>query len=281
MECPSPCAIQAASIHIREVVRIITLTTDFGRDSSYVAAMKGVIFSINPAAMIVDISHAIAPQNIAEGAFMLGEATRWFPPNTIHVAVVDPGVGTDRKIVYASVGNQRYVCPDNGLLSYVCHERQPHQVVEVTNRSLFLPEVSPTFHGRDIMAPVAAHLSLGLLPEKLGPRFDRLNLFEWPRSRRLVNCITGRIMFADSFGNLITNVRREDLPSDVRPANFVVEAARQRFAGIVNTYADSPAGAPVALYGSSGLLELAIVQGNAARQLQIPLGDDISIRWEE
>jgi S-adenosylmethionine hydrolase len=262
------------------VSRFITLTTDFGRDSPYVAAMKGVILSINPAASIADISHAIGPQNIAEGAFVLGAATRWFPPHTIHVAVVDPGVGAKRKIVYVRVGDQQFVCPDNGLLSYVCRDRQPEQAFEVTNQSLFLDEVSHTFHGRDIMAPVAAHLSLGLLPEKLGPRLDELNLFEWPRAQPRVNGFTGRIMFSDSFGNLITNVRREDLPGDVHPAKFVVETAGQRFTGIVRTYADSPAGAPVALFGSSGLLELAIVQGNAAQQLQIPLGHEISMRWE-
>ena len=131
------------------------------------------------------------------------------------------------------------------------------------------------------MAPVAAHLSLGLLPEKLGPRLDELNFFEWPCAQPRINGITGRILFADSFGNLITNVRREDLRANVHPDKFVVEAAGRRFAGIVKTYADSSAGAPVALFGSSGWLELAIVQGDAAVQLQISPGDDISIRWEE
>jgi S-adenosylmethionine hydrolase len=261
------------------VSRLITLTTDFGRDSLYVAAMKGVILSVNPSAFIVDISHAIGPQNIAEGAFVLGESTRWYPPNSIHVAVVDPGVGTQRKIAYARVGEQQYVCPDNGLLSYLCRERQPEQAIEVTNPSHFLDKVSHTFHGRDIMAPVAAHLSLGLPPEQLGPPLDALNLFEWPRAQRLDNCLTGRIMFADSFGNLITNVCREELPADVPPAKFVIEAVRQRFMGIVRTYADASAGAPVALFGSSGLLELAIVQGKAAEQSQIRIGSDISIRW--
>jgi S-adenosylmethionine hydrolase len=266
-------------LQIRYLSRSITLTTDFGRDSPYVAAMKGVILSINPAAAIADVSHGITPQNIAEGAFVLGEATRWFPRDSIHLAVIDPGVGTDRKIVYARVGDQQYVCPDNGLLSYVCRDRQPEQAFEVINQSFFLDEVSQTFHGRDIMAPVAAHLSLGLLPEKLGPRLDRLNNFDWPRARRFDTSLTGRIVFIDSFGNLITNVRREDFPYDVNPANFVVEAAPQQFIGIVKTYADSLAGAPVALFGSSGFLELAIVHGNAARQLKIPVGREISIQW--
>ena len=258
---------------------VITLTTDFGRDSPYIAAMKGVILSINPAATIVDISHGIAPQNIADGAFVLGETIQWFPANTIHVAVVDPGVGTARKIVYARVDAQQYVCPDNGLLSYVCRDRQPDVTFEVTNRSLFLHEVSSTFHGRDIMAPVAARLSLGMAPSELGPPLKKLDLFEWPRPERRPNSIVGRILHADSFGNLITNIRREDLPSDIEPAYFVVETAQHRFDGIVRTYFESPPRTPVALFGSSGLLELAIVQGNAAVELEIAVGDNFGVRW--
>jgi S-adenosylmethionine hydrolase len=260
---------------------IITLTTDFGRDSPYVAAMKGVILSINPTATIVDISHGIGPQNIAEGAFVLGETTPWFPRDCVNVAVIDPGVGTNRRIVYERVGSQQYVCPDNGLLSYVCRDRKPEQSVEVTNRSLFLADVSNTFHGRDIMAPVAAHLSLGASAEQLGPPLDDLKLFNWPHPERRGNSVLGRILLADSFGNLITNIRREVLPGNIDPAGFVVEAAHNKITGIANTYLDSPPGSPVALFGSGGLLELAIVEGNAAQQLQIPVGDEVVVRWRE
>jgi S-adenosyl-L-methionine hydrolase (adenosine-forming) len=258
---------------------IITLTTDFGHDSAYVAAMKGVILSINPAGAIVDISHSIAPQNIAEGAFVLGETTRWFPADSIHVAVVDPGVGTERRIVYARVAGQQYVCPDNGLLSYVCRDQPPEQVIEVTNRSLFLAEVSHTFHGRDIMAPVAARLSLGLPPSELGPAVVNLNLFPWPRPGRRENTVVGQIISADSFGNLITNIRREDLPKDIEPADFRIESARHTFEGIARTYADALPGAAIALFGSGGLLELAIVQRNAAVQLEIPVGEGVHVQW--
>jgi S-adenosylmethionine hydrolase len=149
---------------------IITLTTDFGRDSWYVAAMKGVILSINAHATLVDVSHSIAPQNIAEGAFVLGEASPWFPPGTIHVAVVDPGVGTDRRIIYARVEEQRYVCPDNGLLSYICRDRRPDEAFEVTNHATFLPEISTTFHGRDIMATPRAARMHGDRPDPLRRR---------------------------------------------------------------------------------------------------------------
>ena len=259
---------------------IITLTTDFGRDSAYVAAMKGVILSINPAGVIVDISHGIGPQNTIEGALVLGEATRWFPAGSIHVAVVDPGVGTDRRIVYACVGGQQYVCPDNGLLSYVCREQAPDAAFEVTNRSLFLAEVSNTFHGRDIMAPVAARLSLGLPPHQLGPAVNDLHLFGWPRPERRDDTVIGRILFADSFGNLISNIRREDVPGDIDTVQVVIECGQHRIEGIKRTYGDSAPRIPVALFGSSGLLELAVVQGNAAAQLQLAVGNEVRVRWK-
>jgi S-adenosylmethionine hydrolase len=258
---------------------IITLTTDFGRDSWYVAAMKGVILSINPKTTIIDISHSIAPQNIVEGAFVLGEASRWFPPQTIHVAVVDPGVGTARRIIYARIGDQHYVCPDNGLLSYICCDQQPDEVFEISNRTLFLASFALTFHGRDIMAPVAARLSLGLSPSELGSTVSDLMLLEWPCPERRENKIIARILFADSFGNLITNLRREDLPADIDMAFFFVETGRHKFDGIVRTYLEAPPGTPVALFGSSGLLELAVVQGNAAIELQIAVGDTVTVRW--
>ncbi len=258
---------------------IITLTTDFGRDSWYVAAMKGVMLSINPRATIVDISHSIAPQNIAEGTFVLGECSGWFPPHTIHIAVVDPGVGTARRIVYARISEQQYVCPDNGLLSYICRDRQPDEVFEISNRTLFLPSLSLTFHGRDIMAPIAARLSLGLSPSELGPPISDLKLLDWPRPERRENKIIARIVYADSFGNLITNLHREDLPADIDTAFFFVGACQHTFDGIVTTYLEAPAGTPIALFGSSGLLELAVVQGNAAIELQIAVGDNVTVRW--
>jgi S-adenosylmethionine hydrolase len=230
---------------------------------------------------IIDISHGIARQNVAEGAFVLGETTRWFPAGTIHLAVFDPGVGTDRRIVYARVGGQQYVCPDNGLLSYVGFDNRPEAVFEVTNRSLFLPEVSYTFHGRDIMAPVAARLSLGLAPQEVGPAVNDLELFEWPRPERRDDTAVGKILFADSFGNLLTNFRREDLPEHFDEATVVIECGRCRIEGIRRTYGTSDPGTLVALFGSSGLLELAIVQGSAAAQTQLALGDQVRVRWRD
>jgi S-adenosyl-L-methionine hydrolase (adenosine-forming) len=261
------------------VPSIITLTTDFGRDSAYVGALKGVILRINPAAAIVDISHGISPQNVTEGAFVLGEAARWFPPDSIHVAVVDPGVGTERRIVYARVGEQQYICPDNGLLSYVCRRESPTSVFEVTNRSLFMPHDSNTFHGRDIMAPVATHLSLGLPVEQLGARRDSLTLFDWNRAERRDRAVVGKILFADSFGNLITNIGCGDLPCDVATASMIVETQKQQLVGIKQTYGECAHAMPVALVGSSGWLELAVANGSAAAQLGLPIGSTVSVRW--
>ena len=148
---------------------IITLTTDFGNGSPYVATMKGVILSINPAATIIDISHAVPAQDVARGALVLEDTTSWFPDDTIHVAVVDPGVGTSRAILYARIGRQQYVAPDNGVLGRLMARTPPLLVLQLTEREHWLPEVSNTFHGRDIMAPAAARLSLGLDPRQARP----------------------------------------------------------------------------------------------------------------
>ena len=148
---------------------IITLTTDFGSGSHYVAAMKGVILSICPAATIVDIAHDVPPQDIRRAALLLDDVADWFPPETIHVAVVDPGVGTDRAIVYARIGQQQFIAPDNGLLSRLAARTPPPKLIRLSEPAYWLEHVSTTFHGRDIMAPVAARLALGLDPDRLGP----------------------------------------------------------------------------------------------------------------
>ena len=151
---------------------VITLTTDFGAGSPYVAAMKGVILSINPRATVVDITHGVRPQDIRQAALVVDDVAGRFPPESIHVAVVDPGVGTDRAIVYAHVGRRHFVAPDNGLLSRVAERIRPSKIIRISEAEYWLNPVSATFHGRDIMAPVAARLSTGLDPEKLGPPLE-------------------------------------------------------------------------------------------------------------
>src|SRR5262245_7189304 len=185
---------------------LLTLITDFGTASPYVAAMKGVILGINPAARLVDISHDVPPQDIRHGAVLLAEATTWFPAGAIHVAVVDPGVGTERRLIYARIGDQQYLAPDNGLLSLLAARVRPTRIVELSNAEHWLPEVSNTFHGRDILAPVAAQLSLGLEPERLGPALAQIRTLDWQEPIVTANRIEGAVRWIDRFGNLITNV---------------------------------------------------------------------------
>jgi S-adenosylmethionine hydrolase len=259
--------------------RIITLTTDFGPSSLYVAAVKGVILSINPAVTLVDITHAIPPQDIRAGALVLAEATRWFPPETIHVAVVDPGVGTARRIVYARIGPHDYVAPNNGLLSRLARSTPPSRIITVSEASHWLTPVSATFHGRDIMAPVAARLSLGLDPARLGPACHELVKLEWTEAVVSDSKIQGAVQSIDSFGNLITNIPADALASVPRGEEVAVVCDEHETRGIFNTYADQPTMTLIALVGSSGHLELAIVGDSAAAMLGITVGTPVTVQW--
>lgn len=257
--------------------QIITLTTDFGGGSSYVAQMKGVILSITPEVALVDITHDIAPQDVRQGALVLEEVTHRFPQGTIHVAVVDPGVGMERKIVCAKVDGHYYIAPDNGLLSRIALVESPAHIISLTNREYWLPNISRTFHGRDIMAPVAAHLSLGTPMEQFGEPLDGLTMLDWPAAEIEVNCITGYVVAVDSFGNLISNISTEDLSAIDDLSSVVVTCAGEATHGIIETYGQRPPGSLVALIGSSGKLEVAIVAGNAAQRLDAKVGNTVIV----
>jgi hypothetical protein len=257
---------------------IITLTSDFGTGSPYVAQMKGVILSLCRDTELVDISHAIGPQNVREGAVVLADVTPRFPADTIHVAVVDPGVGTVRRIVYAELGSQRYLAPDNGLLSGLAHHQQPRRIVAVEDRAYWLPDISQTFHGRDIMAPVAAHLAGGLDPARLGSKWESLLMLDWPEPQVSSQQIGGEILYVDSFGNLITNIGRGQIESLGNPATVVVACSGRQIHGLVPTYGAALSGEVVALFDSQGRLEIARVAGSAAGELQISAGDPIVVR---
>jgi S-adenosylmethionine hydrolase len=256
---------------------IITLTTDFGPSSPYVAQMQGVVLSICRDVDLVDISHAIGPQNIREGAVVLADATRRFPAGTIHVAVVDPGVGTSRRIVYAELGEQRYVTPDNGLLSLLADRHQPKRVVALENSDYWLPQPSQTFHGRDIMAPVAAHLAAGLDPKQLGRPRDAIVMLNWPQPKKSASSVAGEILYIDSFGNLISNIGDTDVQALGDPASLVVDCGGRKIRGVVPTYGAALNGEFVALFDSQGRLEVAVVGGNAARELQAQVGEAIVV----
>jgi len=258
---------------------IITLTTDFGPSSPYVAAMKGVMLSINPDVRLVDVTHAITPQQVPEGALILAETTPLFPTDAIHVAVVDPEVGTDRAIVYVEFTWGRYLCPDNGLLSRLAERAEPIMMVTVTATRFFREQVTPTFHGRDVMAPVAAHLSLGLDPAELGPLHKTLKQLDWRGAEKVANRISGEIVAVDSFGNLVTNITRTMLADVPTNETVAIRCDDHETRNIFTTYAEQPPLTLVAVIGSNDQLELAIVNDNAKIMLGVEVGTPVEVVW--
>jgi S-adenosylmethionine hydrolase len=246
---------------------IVTLLTDFGREAPYAAAMKGALLAVNPRAVLVDGTHDVAPQRILQGAFLLDSYWRYFPAGTVHLAVVDPGVGTPRAGVVILAGNHYFVGPDNGLFSYL--GRLPTHVVRLEAGRHTRPEVSATFHGRDVFAPVAGHLSRGERLDTLGERQAGVRTLPeaWPR--REGGQYRGTVLHVDRFGNLITNFRGQDSTgaAAVRLGQRVI---RRR----VRTYADAPVGEPVWLVGSTDRVEVAVRDASAAESLGVRLEDE-------
>ncbi|WP_428303754.1 SAM hydrolase/SAM-dependent halogenase family protein [Lacipirellula sp.] len=260
-------------------IPLITLTTDFGEGSPYIAAMKGVVLALNPTVQIVDVTHAIAPQDIRGGAIILDEITPLYPSGTLHIAVVDPGVGSARALVYAEIGEQRYIGPDNGLFSRLASRLGASKIRAITEERWFRQPVAPTFHGRDIMAPAAAHLSLGVDPDDLGPPHAQLVELVWPGAVKVANRIDGQVTAIDSFGNLITDITREMLagvPTDETVGIFCDEHETRC---IFNAYADQPPMTLIALIGSNDCLELAIVDDSAKIMLGVRVGTPVQVKW--
>jgi S-adenosylmethionine hydrolase len=258
---------------------LLTLTTDFGTGSAYVAQVKGVILSLCREVDLVDVSHAISAQNVREGAVVLADATPRFPEGTLHLAVVDPGVGTRRRILYAEIGNQRYLAPDNGLLSLLVRQHPLRSLRVVDQPQYWLPKVSPTFHGRDIFAPVAAHLLRGVAPQAIGSPADRLEVqLPWPEPQRALSRITGEVLFIDSFGNLITNIYGDELARLGDAASLTVTCGGRSIQGLITSYGAALPGEIVALLDSQGRLEIAQVGGSAARALNVEAGAEVLVR---
>ncbi len=256
---------------------ILTLTTDFGLGGSYVAALKGVLLGLAPGAQLVDVCHTISPQNILEGGFVLAGVVDAFPTGTVHLAVIDPGVGTERRLIAVRAAEQWFVLPDNGLITGAVRGRRVEGVWEITNPAIRRPVVSATFHGRDILAPAAAHLIKSGEPELLGKRNDRfikLKNFEPDLDER---GIVGEVIFRDGFGNLITNINTDQLGSTPRDG-WLIEIAGERIAGIARTYGDRPPGTLLALVGSTGWVEIAVTNGDAARLLSAGAGTTVWLR---
>jgi len=253
---------------------LITLTTDFGQADGYVAAMKGVILSLCPEARLVDISHDIAPQAIRSGAYVLSTAVPCFPGGAVHLVVVDPGVGSDRRPVAVQSQRASYVAPDNGVLTLALDRDPAQRAVHLTRPQFQRDQISATFHGRDIFAPVAAHLACGLSLEDLGTPLDPVDLIHLPISapQRLADgSWQGEVLHIDRFGNLITNIGLP--PTD--PERLSVEAKGTRIRGLSRTFADVEPGQPVVYVGSNGYLEIALREGSAAAQLGLGIGDAV------
>jgi S-adenosylmethionine hydrolase len=263
---------------------LITLLTDFGLQDEYVGVMKGVIAGISPETKVVDISHQVDPQDIVHGAFLLSVSYAYFPSGSIHVTVVDPGVGGDRRILAVDCDGHFFVAPDNGILQLILDDRPVDHVVHVTNSRFFLNQVSRTFHGRDIFAPVAAHLAKGLPLTVLGPAVDRSLLATGvvPRCRFLSDgCLEGVVVAVDRFGNLMTNISEStigQLMEQERAGNLVVELDGKSIGGLVATYDQAPLKAPLAIVGSRSYIEISVNCGNAQQALNAGKGSRVSVR---
>jgi S-adenosyl-L-methionine hydrolase (adenosine-forming) len=256
---------------------VITLTTDFGLSDHFVGVMKGVILGIQPAARVIDISHGVRPYEIADGAFTIAQAYRYFPKKTIHVIVVDPGVGSARRPLLAEMGGQYFIAPDNGVLSMVFAREQPARVRHITAEKYFVHPVSRTFHGRDIFSPVAAHLAAGITPAKFGPRIADyiLAALDQPTATGK-NTWTGAILKADHFGNLATNFHIDQFPA-VRTHAFSMKAGLETITRLALTFAECAPGEPFVVVGSSGYLEIAVSEGSAARVLGCGAGAPVEL----
>ena len=257
---------------------LITLTTDFGQKDGHPGEMKGVILGIAPGTQIVDISHDIQPQNIAEGALILARSTPYFPDNTIHIAVVDPGVGTARRAMAGKIGSFYIVGPDNGLFSLLLtHAEQTgksYSLVHLNQPRYWLPNITHIFQGRDIFAPVGAHIAKGVPLSKLGtPLVDPVRI-TMPRPTQTRTGFTAEIIHVDHFGNLVTSVRRDDVPAG---AQVAVRVAGRLVDQFVDTFGDRPPGELVCLFGQTESLIVSQVNGSAAQVLGAGAGDQVEV----
>ena len=252
---------------------IITLTTDYGIADHLVGVMKGAILKINPEAQIVDITHQVAPFDLLEGALAIASAYAYFPPRTIHIVVVDPGVGTERRPLLVSGQNQYFLAPDNGVLSGIYEREHPVIVRNITSEHYFAQPVSKTFHGRDVFAPVAAWLSKSWQPGSMGEEITDFKKFVMPKPKQADGLSKGVVLRVDVFGNLVTNFRAEDLaPESLEKGTVTLQVGTHAVTRIVPTFASGNAGEAVAYIGSSGYLEVAVNKGSASKNLGIGRG---------
>ncbi len=256
---------------------IITLLTDFGTKDHYVASMKGVILNFNPQCTMVDITHEVRPHDIEEGAFILANAYSYFPKGTIHLSVVDPGVGSSRKPILLVTKDYFFVGPDNGLFTLVAQREKVKQVIVLAKKKYFLAEISETFHGRDLFAPVAAHLSLGINPGNFGYRINAIKELGFREPFIKEGKLSGAVLHIDTFGNLVSHIDKEKLFLFTKGQPFVIRVGRKTIHSLKKGYWEGKKGELIALLGSSGFLEISVREGNAQKILGIKRGDPIQI----
>jgi S-adenosyl-L-methionine hydrolase (adenosine-forming) len=254
---------------------MITLTSDFGLTDPYVAEMKGVILILNPNATIVDITHGVEKFNIRMGAFMLASAAPYFPKDTVHLAVVDPGVGTQRRGILIKTKQGFFVGPDNGVLMLAAQNLGIEKIYELTNPTFRLPKVSSTFHGRDVFAPAAAHLNIGVSPIVFGPEINDVVRPEFACVKQTSGTIIGEVLYVDSFGNIITNINQKEMAQfnsiEVKLQNLSLSPTLDK------TYARAKPDEPIALIGGHGFLEIALNQASAAKIYRVKAGDKVEV----
>ena len=252
---------------------IITLTSDFG-PGPYVGLMKGVILGLCPKAYLVDLEHSLAPQDVLAGALVLEQAIGVFPDGTVHLAVVDPGVGTGRRPLVVDGAGARWVGPDNGIFTPVFLADPQARSYEISDESLFREPLSTTFHGRDIFAPAAAALAAGRDPASLGPEVPDPVRLDWPRPRRDGEALVGQVLMTDRFGNLMTNLSRPELEAFLNGQPALISMAGGAVKGISGTYGQSEPGKLLALFNSQGRLEMAVNQGSFLGRLGLKPGNE-------
>jgi hypothetical protein len=252
---------------------LVVLLTDFGAKDYFVGVMKGVISRINPLTKVIDLTHDIQPQNVRQAAFVLWASRKLFPEDSIFVSVVDPGVGSERKVICGRIDGQIFLAPDNGLLDYVVAEANETEFYEVTNRKFFLSTISSTFHGRDIFAPVSAHLSGGANLNELGNRFNyrKVTLF-YKKIEKGEN--VGEVVYQDRFGNIFTNFLWDDLLLSGKISVRINSKVITRF---VRSYSEAKGGIPACVQGSSGLVEIAVNLGDASKTLKSKIGMKVTL----
>jgi S-adenosyl-L-methionine hydrolase (adenosine-forming) len=260
--------------------RIITLTTDFGLTEPYAGVMKGVVYSINPAAQIVDITNSVQSFDILDGAISISQAYSYFPKDTIHVVVVDPGVGGQRRPILANCGQHQFVAPDNGVLSLVYEREERVSVRHITSEYYFRQPVSNTFHGRDVFAPVAAYLSKGVDAIKFGEEITDYTRFAAPRPKAAgPHLWKGVVLKTDKFGNLITNFTPKDVPEvfDGSARGFRIAVGKAEVTKLCTSYSAGNAGEIFAILGSAGFLEISANKGAASRLTGADRGSEVSL----